>query len=276
MSLGGTAAGLACSAAWGVGDFAGGLAAKRAPVFVVVLLSQALGFVLVGALALGVGETFPPWSELAWGGAAGLAGALGVTCLYQALASGRMGIAAPITGVVAAILPVTYAWLVEGAPGWLALLGMLIAFAGIGLASGAKAERPSPRVLTLALLSGLGFAGFLLLMGLSEQSSFLWTLTAARAASTGGLLILVLATRPGRGALGWGVVVAGLGDTFGNAFFLLATRMGRLDVAVVLSSLYPVATVLLARFVLKEKLTAAQAWGAALMLASIPLVALGA
>lgn len=274
MALGGTLAGLGCSAAWGVGDFAGGIATKRQPVFLVVLLSQALGLVLVGTLALALREPVPPWSDLVWGGAAGLAGAVGVTCLYASLASGRMGIAAPITGVVAAILPVAYAWRVEGLPSSLALLGTGLALAGIVLTSGAKAERPPARVFVLAVLSGLGFAGFLLLMGLSSGSSFFWTLTAARAASSTGVLLLVLGSRTAWGRPGWAIAIAGVGDALGNAFFLLSSRWASLDVAVVLSSLYPVVTVALARFVLKEKLTWAQGLGAALMLAAIPLVTL--
>lgn len=274
MALGGTFAGLGCSAAWGVGDFAGGLAAKRHPVFLVVLLSQALGLVIVATLALATGEPLPGWRDAMLGAAAGLGGAVGVTCLYAALASGRMGIAAPITGVVAAIVPVAYAWFAEGVPSAFAIGGTFLALAGIALTSGAKAERPPARVFGLALASGLGFAVFLLLMGLSSDESFFWTLTSARAASSSAVLLLVLGTGTAWSRPGWAVAVAGLGDAAGNALYLLAKEWSSLGTAVILSSLYPIATVALARFVLKERLTWPQAVGAALMLAAIPLVTL--
>lgn len=269
------AAGLASALAWGAGDFAGGLATRRQPVFVVVLLSQLLGLGLLLVLALALREALPPLGDLVWGTAAGAAGAIGVSALYAALAQGRMGIAAPITGVVAAIIPVGFAWSVLGAPSPLGMAGMALALAGIALVSGPRRERPPARVLLLALLSGVGFAGFLLLIGLSGASSFLWTLVAARAGSALLVATLLLARerRPWGAPTAW-VVGASLGDTGGNAFFLLATRLGRLDVAVVLSSLYPVATVVLARVKLRERLSATQAWGSALMLAAIPLVAL--
>lgn len=270
----GPAAGVATAAAWGAGDFCGGLAARRQPVFVVVLLSQLIGLVAIGAVALVVREPMPGVRDLLWGAAAGLAGGVGVTALYASLARGRMGVAAPITGVVAAILPVGYAWTVEGAPTLLGLGGMGCALVGIVLVSGPKAERPEPRVLALALLSGLGFAGFLLLMGLSTGAPYFWTLTAARAGSSLALLTIVLATRPGWGRPGWSLLGAAAGDTLGNALFLFAARAGRLDVAVVLSALYPIFTVLLALVVLKERLTWTQAAGSALMLAAIPLMAL--
>ena len=274
MALGGTLAGVGCSAAWGIGDFSGGLAAKRQPVFLVVFLSQLVGFLVVCALALALREPVPARADLLWGAAAGLAGAVGVTCLYASLASGRMGIAAPITGVLAAMLPVAYAWMAEGVPTALALVGTFLAFAGIALTSGAKAERPPARIFVLALVAGLGFAGFLFLMGLSDEGSFFWTLTAARAASSAGLLLLVVGSGTAWSRPGWAVLVAGLGDALGNALFLTAARLSTLDVAVILSSLYPIVTVALARFVLKERLTWPQAAGAALMLAAIPLVTL--
>ena len=271
----GPAAGIATAVTWGAGDFCGGMAAKRQRVLVVVLFSQALGLVGVGAVALLVHEQMPPWFDLLWGAGAGLAGAVGVTALYASLASGRMGIAAPVTGIVAAILPVSYSWWRGGIPSLWALGGVVLALGGLVLVSGTKAERPSRRVLVLALISGLGFATFLLLMGFSTGRSYYWTLTAARGGSTIVLLGLVLSSRAAWGRPGWAVAGAALGDTLGNAFYLLATRLGRLDVAVVLSSLYPVTTVILARVVLKERLTRAQTAGAALMLAAIPLVALG-
>ncbi|HET6403978.1 MAG TPA: DMT family transporter [Candidatus Thermoplasmatota archaeon] len=272
----GPAAGLGSAAAWGAGDFAGGLAARRTPVLVVVLLSQLLGLVAIVALALVIREPMPEVSNWLWGGAAGLSGIVGICALYGSLAAGRMGIAAPVSGVIAAALPIAYAWGRLGTPAPLGLGGMALALFGIILVSAPKAERPPARVLGLAMLSGVGFAGFFILMDESSDEAFLWTIAAARISGALALLILVLMMRPGWGQPGLTVVLASMGDTVGNAFFLVAVRLARLDVAVVLSSLYPAITVLLARIVLKEKLTPMQAWGAGVMLVAIPLIAWGA
>lgn len=274
MSSAAPAAGIASALAWGAGDFAGGMAARKQNVFVVVFLSQVIGLALLLTLAAFVREPLPPAADFGWGAAAGVSGAVGVTALYASLSMGRMGIAAPITGVVAALIPVAYAWIFVGGPSSFGYAGMGLAVAGIVLVSAPKAERPPSKVLGLALLSGLGFAGFLLLMGLSSGSAFLWTLIGARAGSA--LVTLIFAASRPRpwGRPTWAVLGASMGDTLGNAFFLLAARLGRLDAAVVLSSLYPIATVLMARMILRERLTWMQTAGAALMILAIPLVAM--
>jgi drug/metabolite transporter (DMT)-like permease len=265
-------AALGSAAAWGIGDFAGGFATKRAPVLFVVMIAQGLGLAGALALALLLQEPLPSGSALLWAGAAGASGAVGLTALYASLAAGRMGVAAPLSGVVAASLPASYAWSTLGLPAPHRFLGMALALAGIALAAGPRRERPTPRVLWLALVSGLGFAGFLLLFGLAPDGSFLWMLVAARCASLLAVGIAAGVRRTVRGKPTGAIVVAAAGDTVGNGLFLLATRTGRLDVAVVLSALYPVATLAMARLVLRERLTRTQAAGAALMLVSVPLI----
>lgn len=270
-------AGLASALTYGAGDFLAGVASRRASVALVALGSQLVGLALLPLLALALGETMPDARGWAWAFVAGLSAFVGIGALYAALSMGRMGVAAPITGVLAAAVPVTYAWVVGGAPSSVAVAGMALALVGIGLVSGAKAERPPPRVLALAVLSGLGFAGFLLLIGLSEGDAVVWPIVGARFGTGGAFLIAVLLTRPTLRETPWLLVGAtGVLVAAGDATYLLAARLGRLDVAVVLSSLYPAFTVALARFVLKERLTAMQTWGAALMLVAIPMIAMAA
>lgn len=266
--------GVASAATWGAGDFTGGLATRRVNVFRVVLVSQAVGLVLIALLALALREPMPPISDFAWGAAAGLSGGVGVACLYAALATGRMGIAAPITAVVASIVPVSIGIATQGSPGLLAFSGFALALGGIWLVSRPTGEESSRRALVLAIVAGAGFGGFLVLIDQAE--SILWPLVGARTASSLVMAAVVLA-RPSPGGLprsSWGLLaLAGVLDTAGNAFFVLAAALGRLDAAAVLSGLYPAMTVLLARFFLKERLTPHQLVGLLVMLVSIVLIA---
>src|SRR3990172_5176187 len=96
------ALGLASAAAWGAGDFCGGLATKRASAYSVVMLSQGVGALLLILLAVALAKPLPPLTQLVWAGGAGLAGSTGLLLLYHALASGRMGVAAPMSAVISA------------------------------------------------------------------------------------------------------------------------------------------------------------------------------
>lgn len=266
--------GVASAAAWGAGDFAGGLASRRAPVLRVGLAVQALGASLIVLAALAAREPLPSWRDAGWSALAGLGGGIGILSLYAALAGGRMGIAAPLSGLLAALLPVAVGLATEGAPKPTTLVGFVLAFAGVALVSVTRRERPAPRTLALAALSGLGFGAFLLAMSFTTGATFLWALVVARVAAGAMMLVMALARGEARGALPWRVVLAAaVLDALGNAFFLLATRAGRVDVAAILSSLYPAATVALARVVLGERLTWPQTAGSVLVLAAIALVA---
>lgn len=268
------AAALGSAASWGMGDFLGGLAVKRGPVVRILLAGQALSLVLLVALAALVESRLPTASEAAWGAAAGVSGAVGLGALYASLGRGRMGVAAPVSGVLAAGIPVVVGVFVEGPPGVLALSGFALAFAGIALVAGPKAERPDPTTLGLAVLAGVGFGGLLTLLG-RAGGPFFGVIVAARVGSLAAVLVAFALARP-RGPTPWVLALsAGALDVTGNAAYALAARLGRLDVAAVLSSLYPIATVVLARVVLGERMTRPQAAGVALMLAAIPLVAVG-
>jgi drug/metabolite transporter (DMT)-like permease len=275
--LGSVAFGLASAASWGAGDFSGGLASRRAPAAGVVVASQAVGIALLVVLAVATHEAAPSFGQLGWAALAGANGAFGLLALYSALASGRMGIAAPVSGVVGAVVPVLVGTALHGSPGPLRFLGFALALAGVWLltSGGGGSERTALRELWLPALAGASFGLFLVFIHQAGGATVLWPLTAARATSMVVLGVVGGATgalrMPGRSALGL-TCLAGLLDTGGNAFFVLAARAGRLDVAGVLSSLYPASTVLLACLLLRERLTARQTAGALVTLAAIVCV----
>lgn len=273
--LTGGAAGLGAAASWGTGDYFGGLATRRASVWRVVLVSQTVGAALALAFALFLREAMPGTATLAWAFCAGLSGALGIVGLYSALAAGRMGIAAPITAVVGATIPAIVGGFLEGAPGLVALAGISLALPGIWLLSrgGGDATRG---IVLLAVASGLGFGGFFVMLEVASREALGWPLFAARLATLLVVLAVVLVRRPPAGATPWGLAaIAGTGDTLGNVFFAIAARVGRLDVAAVLSSLYPAFTVIAARVFLKEHLTRGQLAGMALTLAAVVMITWG-
>ena len=127
--------GLAAAVAWGAGDFGGGLATRRVPVYGVVLVSQATGFVMCVAAAMILGEAFPTGSDVLVCAIGGVLGAIGITMLYRGLAIGRMGIVAPVTGVLAAVIPVVAGFVIEGVPPPLVLVGIVIAVVAVILVS---------------------------------------------------------------------------------------------------------------------------------------------
>lgn len=270
--------GLLSAAIWGTGDFSGGLAARRSSLLSVTVVSNTVGVGVAFAYALVRGAPVPPLSDLLLGALAGLAGVVGILALYRALSIGRMGIAAPITAVIANILSVGWGALSEGLPGPLRILGFVLACLGVWFVAQPEGARGRPKGLGMAALSGLGFGAFFIALGqLSEGADTSWPILAARVTSLVVVLIAFFSSRqkfalePSTRPLAVG---AGVLDTLGNAFYALAAQAGRLDVAAVLSSLYPAMTVLLARFVLHERFTRTQLIGALIALVAIPLIVL--
>jgi drug/metabolite transporter (DMT)-like permease len=270
--------GLASALSWGAGDFSGGLATRRTSVFGVIALMHAVGLGLVIALALALGNPLPSWQDAAWGAAGGLAGAVGLASLYRALAQGQMGIAAPLTAVLATTIPVVFSLWAEGLPELWQIAGFSLGLLSIWIISrGESGARWNRNVAGLILLGGLGFGSFAIMIDQISADAVLWPLATARIASIALMLMLAHATRqlvpPARDQLNL-IALAGVLDMGGNAFFLLATQAGRLDVAAVLSSLYPAVTVILARVLLHERISRRQTVGIGAALAAIPLIAL--
>lgn len=272
--------GLTSALTWGAGDFCGGLAAKRSSSYSVVFVSQLAGGILIALAALVLGEPLPASTDLLWSAVAGIAAVSGVVALYRGLADGRMGIVSPMAAVVTAMIPVLFGLLTVGAPGAPQLAGFVFAAAAVWLISrGDSTSKPRVRDIGLGLFAGLGFGIFFIIIGRTSKTAVLWPLVAARATSLCTLAITALVTRrrlipP---ANQWPLIaLAGILDTGGNVLFALAARAGRLDVAAVLSSLYPATTVLLARAMLQERMVRLQQAGVVAALVAVVLIALPA
>ena len=269
--------GLAAALSWGTGDYAAGLASRRTNVYGVVIVSQLVGLVLLTLLALFLAEPVPTPSDLVWGAIAGLGGTAGLVALYRGLATGPMGIAAPIAAVVSVILPLLFGLFLEGWPAPPQLLGFGLALCAVWfITRTGDGSRIEVRVLVLPLVAGLGFGVFLILIDHVSAAAVLWPLAAARGASVLALLVVVLVTRqqarPTASQMPL-VLIAGVCDTAGNTFYALAASAGRLDISAVLGSLYPAATVVLARLILKERLSRLQGVGLTLAMIAVLLIA---
>jgi drug/metabolite transporter (DMT)-like permease len=266
---------LAAAAVWGGGDFSGGIAAKRASVFRVVAVAHAFGLLLMLVLTWAGGEHVPPPVALAWGAVTGITGAFGIAALYKGLSIGQMGIVAPVASVITAVLPVTYGFVIEGVPSRVQLLGFGIAVLSIWLITRAGEGGGSREGLGLAVLAGLMFGLFLTSGKEAGRYAVLWPLVSARVASTVVMFAIVLFSprdpKPLRPAL-LPILISGAFDSFANALYIEATRFGRLDVAAVLSSLYPASTVILARVFLKERFSRTQIFGIVGALIAVALI----
>jgi uncharacterized membrane protein len=268
--------GLGSALSWGAGDFSGGYASKKTSALSVIFYSQIIGATLLiclQALMPGGGWTL---EQLVWGGLAGVSGVVGLIALYKGLAEGRMGIVAPLSAVVTTLVPLALAFVTEGLPRHTQLLGFGLALAAIWLFAGNEARSRKFRTeLGLSLLAGAGFGLFFVCIDRISSEAILLPLIAARITSV-TIIGSVLAGRrqmalPPRHQLIF-IALAGSLDVAGNAFFALASRLGRLDVSVVLASMYPVTTVMLARCFLNERLQRQQRIGLLAACAALVLI----
>ena len=267
--------GLASAASWGAGDFCGGVATRRAGSFAVVIGAHLIGAIGFMAIAAATGEALPPAANLAWCALAGAAGAIGLLALYRALAIGRMGLAAPVSGVLSAAVPVLGGLFVDAPPRALQFAGFALALAGVWLIARTDDARVDVSALGLPVAAGIGFGLFIVIIGRASGGAVFWPLFASRIASLALLSSMAFASgQPIRAAArDWPIIgLAGAFDAGGNALLVIASHAGRLDVAAVLSSLYPAGTVLLAWSLLRERITRGQVVGLAATLAAIVLI----
>jgi drug/metabolite transporter (DMT)-like permease len=261
----------------GAGDVCGGVATRRARPLCVVLMVQTAGAALLLAAALASGQPLPQWSDAGWSAAAGMAGCLGLLALYTALGSGQMGVVAPLSAVIAALVPIMAGALLEGAPRPAQMAGFAVALPAIWLLTQGGQEKGSQRALSLALAAGLGFGCYFVLIDQAGAASGLWNLGVSRACPAVVLLALMLAFRhpilPPLSVLPLNVLNGAL-DVSGSVCFVLAVQIGRLDVVSVLASLYPAATIALAWLLLGERMKSAHVMGAAAAFVSIALIVL--
>jgi drug/metabolite transporter (DMT)-like permease len=267
---------------YGGADFYGGLATRRSPVTSVLVLSQLVGLVLALA-ALGILRSAPPGAtDLAWGAAAGVCGAAGLAALYTALATTVVAVASPVAAVVGAVIPVALGVAGGERPGALAWAGIAAALPAIVLlTAGSSPGAPaggSRRAALLGAGAGLGFGLFFYAISRTAADSGLWPLVAARV-STIALVALAAAItgrslRPAREGIG-ALLASGALDMGANIAFLLASRTGMLSIAAAVAALYPGPTVLLARFVMHERISALRIAGLALALIGVALISAG-
>jgi len=269
--------GLLSALTWGAGDFNGGLAAKRSNPYGVIAVAHIISLGLLLALIPIIGEPVPPMQDWLWGGAAGLTGAVGLLLLYRALAEGRMSVAAPVSALLAAALPVLVGIFRDGNPGLWVLFGFVLALAAVWLVSGGEGLAIRFDELRQPVIAGISFGAFFIFMERASQTSLLWPLVAIRLVSITSMLGYAIITRqpwlPKRESL-VPIILSSILDTIGNAAYALSARTGRLDVAAVLGALYPGATVLLAWVFLKENISRIQTLGILLALGAIILLTL--
>ncbi|HEX4581436.1 MAG TPA: DMT family transporter [Acidobacteriaceae bacterium] len=284
---------LTSAAIWGTSDFVGGIAARRLPSSAVVTLSHSLSLVMLVSLALMHASAWPDPRSARYGALAGLSCGTGVMVLYKALALGGMGLTAAVSGVLAAVLPVVWAFSTEGLPRVPQLAGIVLAAIAIWMIARAPGSPSSKQAILLGAAAGASFGCLFILLKLAGRGGVLWPLAWSRVASaTLAAVVTWIGTRTGtrrtgngkteaRAKLSWPgwtvlglIAIAGIFDASGNTFYTIATRLGRLDIAAVLSSLYPAATIVLATVLLKERTTRSQAAGMALALVAVALISL--
>jgi len=267
---------------WGAADFAGGYGSRRANAFVLTAFSHLCAFVLMFAIALGQHGAFPSRISIVWALIAGTSGGFSLAIFYRALATGQMGVTAPIAALVGAAIPILVDVALEGTPSRWMIAGFVVAIFAIWLItrpepSDKKDSSGLPAGVGMAALAGVGFAGFYLCIHQATGSP-LWIAAIGRIGSFTATAIAVVATRAPlaldrpRATLG---MLAGFLDISASALFIFASQRGRLDEAVVLTSLYPAVTVLLARLVLKEHFSRWKFIGLLAALAAVPMIASG-
>lgn len=271
---------LAGALGWGVGDFLGGLAARRLAVLTVLAVSQAVGLVGVLVWVLLSRDAFPGVPELLPAAGAGIAALVGLGALYRGFAIGAMGIVAPISAA-APVVPLTLDVSRGDVPSLAQWLGVVLVVTGIVVLSReprAGGRRGVAAGAGLAVVAALGFGLFFVGIDAGANESAAWAVAAARIASVPVAVAAALATatalRPPRALLPL-LVGVGVFDTCANVFVAAATTYGAVGIVAVLSSLYPVVTIVLARIVLAEKLSSRKRVGGVVALGGAALVAAG-
>lgn len=276
MPPAGIAYGLLSALAFGAGDFVGATAARRAGVLVVIAGSQLVGLAAL-LIALLVVRPEPPAADgIALGLLAGVAGAIGLAGLFGGMAIGSMGLVAALSGAGSLIIPLVAGALTGVRVAPIQFLGIGAAAAAGAVASGASRGDLGRRALLLAAVAAVGFGTWYVLLDLAAQvADPLWTLVLTRIASAGVTAIAALG-RFDRARFPIRVVVAaGLMDVAGNVFYLAARGEMAVGLAAALSGLYPIITMLLARFVLGERLSRLGLVGVGLAVAAVVLISIG-
>lgn len=267
---------LMSSLMWGSADFLGGMLTRRVNAIAVYGLSQAVGFVLLVALATATGGWGADPGYWPWAMGASLLGMVAMIAFYRALAMGPMGIVSPLVSL-SVLVPVGVSLVRGEMPNSIQVLGIILAIVGILLASGPElsgAERARP--LVLAGVATVGFGGMFVCMAEGSARDPLMTMTGMRVTTVVVFAVVLLVARNLGGATrrdAPGLIVIGVFDASANLTFGIATTMGLLSTTSVLGSLYPVVTAVLAAIVLHERLRPVQYAGVAAALTGVAMIA---
>lgn len=269
---------LGSALAFGIGDFFGGRATRiSTPIRVTAVAYVTSAMVLIPLVFL-VPAGDVTAADVGWGALGGIAGLLGVLALYLGLARGPMGLVAPITAMLSALVPIVWGFVIGERPGGLATIGIVVGLIGVGVVSGSDGPtgRLDRALLLIGLAAGLGFGLFFIALDQTSSASGMWPLVGARAATV-PLILLAAWREVDPPHLGEGVrfaIGAGVFDMLANGMFLAAAQRGLIAIAAVLAALYPAFTAILARTVLHERVSRLQLFGVALALLAIILIGL--
>jgi drug/metabolite transporter (DMT)-like permease len=270
--------GIASSLSWGAGDFAGGLASRKVGAYRAVLYADFFGLLILAIVSIFYRESFPNSNVVINSLIGGALGTCGLLILYHSLSIGQMSIAAPVSALFAALLPVIFGAVTQGLPSAIQFIGFALALAAVWLIPQGDGGFHIGKLsdLKFPILAGVGFGCYFIFIhnAVSDPDSLLWPMILSRLAGTLLVFLIVLARREPlpvpHGAWTVALINATL-DLGGNFFFILASKAGRLDIASILSSLYPGMTVTLAWLILKERISRKQVIGIALAFAAIYL-----
>lgn len=295
--------GLLSAVSWGLGDFGGGLVSRRAPVAGVLLLSQLAGAAMSLAITVALHEPVPGAADTVWALASSAVGGTGLACLYIGLARGRMGVVAPVTGVLVATIPAVAGIVLQGVPPVAVVGGIGLAISSVLVVSRVgDAGDGRPSGLRWGIAAGLTLGAVTLTLSRFSPGHVFGPLTLMRlgeAALVGAVIVMASlrgralasadAARSGRATSGratipWRIprqlwlAMAAIGacDMLGTGFYIAATQAGPLAIAGVLSALYPVTTVVLAVVLLRERLAAWHLVGVAMAAGAVVLITTGA
>jgi drug/metabolite transporter (DMT)-like permease len=267
--------------AYGSGDFLGGISTKRLPTVTVLLVSQSFGLAAATLLVVTLRDSPPPAHIFLLSAASGVVLVMALGLLFRGLALGRMSIVAPLSAIGGGVLPVVWGLLRGERPSALALVGVGLALVAAAIVGGGAEHDPaaaiSPRLeMALGAGAGIGFGVVFILLAESSSGSGMWPVFIARCVSVPLLAVVsvVLGRSPREARADIAPVAgAGLSDVGANALVILAVRRGLLSLVAPVASLYPATTVVLARFVLHERIGRQRAGGLALGLVGLALIA---
>jgi drug/metabolite transporter (DMT)-like permease len=271
--------GLLSALTWGAGDFTGGIVSRRIGIYRAAFYGESTGLIFLAAMLAIIREPIPDPSVWGWSVAAGVIGSMGLLLFFRSMTENQLSVVVPVSALMTAVLPVIASGLMEGLTNPVKYLGFGLALVAIWLISQADNHQTKFHLqladLTLPLLSGVCFGAYFILMHQGSRTATIWPMLAAR--SAGALVLFFFACANHQ--LNWPdrktaplVWLNAAGDIAGNTFYVLAGQVGRLDVAAVLSSLYPGTTILLAGMLLHERLNLSQWLGILSALAAIVLM----